>query len=230
MHTRRPTWCRLIGSIAGLVTLIAAGSLGGGYSLAQTRGPITLTVDCYSTPERTTITNNTNIVLNLSNFTLGSIFQPRVNEPFTLSGVLPIGESQTYETGPGATTNPLSKDEIYDDTAPTEGVRLTLAGASFEVLCTARTGSQETFRYVSTLPASRVLTPTTSMPPTSVTVVTGATAAPTWTSTAAPSEAQRDRQNTGVGRSTGQVRLLPLTLSLGILLMLGGILIIHRRT
>ena len=44
--------------------------------LAQT-GTVTLTVDCYSNPERTTITNDTDRLLHLVDFRLPSLYQPR---------------------------------------------------------------------------------------------------------------------------------------------------------
>jgi hypothetical protein len=133
-----------------MVALALAGLSSGGQALAQPsatatipapaalNGSFTLAVDCASSPERTTLTNNTDGPFNLNNFALGSLFAPGPNEPFRLSGILPSGESRIFETGPGATANRLSDEEIYDDTAPREGVRLTGFGTPLETLCSAR--------------------------------------------------------------------------------------------
>jgi hypothetical protein len=77
--------------------------LGAFPGLAQT-GTIGLTVECDATPEVTTILNDTDQALDLARFTLGSLYQPGAEEPFTLSGTLPAGQSRTYRTGSGTET------------------------------------------------------------------------------------------------------------------------------
>ncbi len=101
----------------------------------------------------------------------------------TLWGRLAPGASVTYQTGSGATgdaeasTAPLLprnilllREEIYDDTALNEGVRLATSslahGAALEVPCAARSGTLPFFRgsmpattnAVSTVAPSRTVT------------------------------------------------------------------------
>lgn len=110
-------------------------------------GTFTLTVDCTANPERTTITNNTDETFDLSRttlgqgFTLGSLYQPRSNEPFRLAGTLAPGVSITFETGSAASNNALSRDEIYNNQATGEGARLVTPFGGVDALCSARTGT-----------------------------------------------------------------------------------------
>ena len=107
--------------------------------LAQT-GAIGLTVECDATPEVTTILNDTDQPLDLAQFALGSLSQPRAEEPFTLSGTLPAGQSRTYRTGSGTETG-LGGSPIYDDDEPTEGARLMTPYGTLEVLCSEVIGT-----------------------------------------------------------------------------------------
>ncbi len=118
---------------------IAPAVAGAEKSLQQEQ--IVLSVGCALSPERTKIVNETNRTLDLSTFTLGSIYQPRANEPFRLSGTLAPGAGVTFETGTGAAENPLTNQEIYANGVAGEGARLTTPFGRLDVLCSATIGS-----------------------------------------------------------------------------------------
>lgn len=123
-----------------VLVLLAAYAVSASAGYAQT-GSITVTVDCFGTPETTRITNNTDQTLDLSRFSLTSLDQPRPNEPFALSGTLRPGESAVFTTGQGATGNVLTEQFIYDNEAPNEGLRLNTPFGALTVLCRPGTGS-----------------------------------------------------------------------------------------
>ncbi len=174
---------------------------------ANDQGPgfLTVTVDCSSRPERTTLTHSGLLSISLDNFTLGSLYAPGPSEPFPISGALRSGESKTFETGPGATQNRLSDDEIYDDSAPGEGVRLTGGfGPPIEVLCSERT-------------VTRLLG-----------VPDGAAASATSPATATAAVPSLPRA--GAGSSGERPWSPPWSLGLGLLLLtLGGVYVVRRR-
>lgn len=107
----------------------------------EPEGQLTLSVDCATTPEATTIGNQTDRPLDLSSWSLGSLSEPRAGEPFSLdihagrSETLPVGAFYRYETGANARANVLTSEEIYDDYAPSEGARLTTPFGLFTVRC-----------------------------------------------------------------------------------------------
>ncbi len=181
---------------------------------ANDQGPsaLTVTVDCSSRPERTTLTHSGRLSILLDNFTLGSLYAPGPNEPFPISGALRFGESKTFETGPGATQNRLSDDEIYDDTAPGEGVRLTGGfGLPIEVLCAERTVT----RFLG-VPGGAAA---------SATSLATATATPAPTDTAAVPSLPR----AGAGSSGARPWSPPWRLGLNLLLItLGGVYVVRR--
>jgi hypothetical protein len=110
-------------------------------------GSITLAISCYTNPELTTITNNTDQLLPLGSVKLGSLYQPRNDEPFTLgnTSVLNPGASITYQSGSGSTptsTSPgLSSEPIYNNEAAGEGAILTTPYGTLTVLCSAGSGT-----------------------------------------------------------------------------------------
>ena len=107
-------------------------------------GSIALAIECAADPERTTVRNDTDQPLTLGALRLGSLDQPRSNEPFTLpGGVLPPGGAITYLTGEAAPegTLTLTRQSIYDNASPGEGARLTTPFGTLTVLCSAGSGS-----------------------------------------------------------------------------------------
>jgi hypothetical protein len=131
------TMRRLLALVIGIAVLLSAWSV----AVAAPSGTIDLTVACNTWPERTTITNNTDETLNLSGWTLGSLYQPGSDEPFALSGTLDPGKSVTYESGLFASQNVLSSLPIYGNAAPSQGARLTTGFGTLDVLCSDGSGS-----------------------------------------------------------------------------------------
>jgi hypothetical protein len=158
--------------IAVLTALLLAlvASMGAARDARAITGSITLTVDCYSKPERTTITNDTDETLDLGYTSLGQGFRlfhlshsgrTGPKEPFYLFGQVAPGASITFETGPGATMNVLSHDELYDDQATDEGAFFITRWGDLSVPCSAKTGTLP----ASTLSASPPAPPAGGNPP-----------------------------------------------------------------
>lgn len=118
--------------LAVLLTIRPPPTLAQGAQV-QPIGTLDLSVDCYSDPEVTTIVNNTQRRFLVDGWTIGSIYQPRPNEPFLLRGVLEPGATFSFQTGRGAP--PSQGQHIYENDAPDEGVRLTTEFGVMEVLC-----------------------------------------------------------------------------------------------
>jgi hypothetical protein len=106
---------------------------------AQSRD-LTVTVDCTSNPERTTVKNSSSGIITID--TVESIYQPRDNEPFPVNSQLNPGETVTFESGSDASQNVLVNQFIYeDDVGSQEGAEvLTSTGESFRDLCGTASG------------------------------------------------------------------------------------------
>src|SRR5919202_3492450 len=74
---------------------------------------LTVTVACKATPETTRVKNNRNTAKTIK--TVGSIYQPRSNEPFLVNRKLGGGRSITFESGSGADQNVLTRQYIYNN-------------------------------------------------------------------------------------------------------------------
>jgi hypothetical protein len=125
--------------MAALVLTITAGPMskqGLSPEPAQARMPaLTVTVACKATPERTHVKNNRNRAITIKK--VGSIYQPRSNEPFRVDRRLGGGNSVTFESGSGANNNTLTGAFIYNnDVGSKEGARVvTGSGAHFVDRC-----------------------------------------------------------------------------------------------
>src|SRR5919112_2941409 len=125
--------------MAALVLTITAGPLpqqGLSPDPAEARMPaLTVTVACKATPERTRVKNNRNRAITIKK--VGSIYQPRSNEPFRVDRRLGGGHSVTFESGSGANNNTLTGSFIYNnDVGSKEGARVvTGAGTRFGDRC-----------------------------------------------------------------------------------------------
>jgi hypothetical protein len=103
---------------------------------AQARLPaLTVTVACQATPERTRVKNNRGRAITIEK--IGSIYQPRSNEPFRVDRRLGGGNSITFESGSGANHNKLTGSFIYNnDVGSKEGAKVvTGSGAHFADRC-----------------------------------------------------------------------------------------------
>lgn len=164
----------LVGALTGFIAIGSAG--------AQT-GSIALTIQCRTTPERTTITNNTDQALNLSGYRLTSLVLPRGEEPLALSGTVAPGGSLTFETGGGAGQG-LTGAPIYNNDDPNEGARLTTPFGALTVLCGVTGTNSGTLPVAAPQPtatAPPAATATAPPPPTETPAL-----APTATLTSAP--------------------------------------------
>jgi len=129
----------LVGAVmAALVFAIAGPASERGLSPhpAQARPPaLTVTVACRATPELTRVENNRN--RNITIKKVGSIYQPRSNEPFTVNRTLRGGRTITFESGSDADRNVLTRQYIYNnDVGSREGARVTTgSGARFVDRC-----------------------------------------------------------------------------------------------
>ena len=117
---------------------------------------LTISVGCGTDPETVTITNNLGGTLNVVQ--IGSLDDPREDEPFFLpdSGLafeVPDRGSITYEAGDAADESVLTENFIFDNDAEGEGVRVSIGPEfitgengplEFEVLCE---GGTETFTF-----------------------------------------------------------------------------------
>jgi hypothetical protein len=126
--------------MAALVLTMTAGPLSKQGLLspdpAQARMPaLTVTVACKATPETTRVKNNRNRAITIKK--VGSIYQPRSNEPFRVDRKLGGGNSVTFESGSGANHNTLTGAFIYNnDVGSKEGARVvTGAGTRFGDRC-----------------------------------------------------------------------------------------------
>jgi hypothetical protein len=103
---------------------------------AQARPPaLTVTVACNATPEITRVENNRNRRITIKQ--VGSIYQPRSNEPFTVNRTLRANRTIRFESGFDANQNVLTRQYIYNnDVGSKEGARVTTAsGARFVDRC-----------------------------------------------------------------------------------------------
>ena len=125
---------------AVLALAVLAGALGWAQatsgSVAASTPALTITLDCYSSRERTTIRNNRSTTVTIR--TVGSLYKPYSNEPFTVNRKLASGKSVTYYTGSGASYSSsytLTRRNIYNNTVYTEGARVTSSVGTFTKRC-----------------------------------------------------------------------------------------------
>ena len=92
--------------------------------LAEAAPAVGVNVNCTSNPETTAVTNNTNRPIKVKK--VGSIYQPRSNEPFVVSRTLKPGKRMNFVSGSKANgSNALTKQYIYEnDVGSREGARV----------------------------------------------------------------------------------------------------------
>lgn len=117
--------CAGVVALALIVVLPLSGIIPGRSALAADAGSkVSLAINCTGNPESITITNNTSKTITIR--TITTVYQPRSNEPFTVTSTLGAGASKTYKAGPAATgSRVLTKQYIFDNGAgDKEGVRV----------------------------------------------------------------------------------------------------------
>jgi hypothetical protein len=130
-HRRRllGTLLALAVAVAGLPALLTP-------AMTAAASGLTITLDCYSSRERTTIKNTKSVAVTIK--TVGSLYKPYSNEPFSVNRKLAPGKSVTYYTGSGASASSsatLTRRNIYNNTVSSEGVRVTSSIGSFSKRC-----------------------------------------------------------------------------------------------
>jgi hypothetical protein len=129
----------LVGAVMGALVLAMSGltwEQGLSPRPAEARPPaLKVTVACKATPEITRVENNRNKKITIKK--VGSIYQPRSNEPFTVNRTLRAGRTIRFESGSGANRNVLTGQYIYNnDVGSKEGARVTTrSGARFVDRC-----------------------------------------------------------------------------------------------
>jgi hypothetical protein len=90
---------------------------------AATSNGVTVIVACRANPETTWVKNNRNSRITIGS--VGSIYQPRSNEPFRVGRILRPGRAVRFESGYDADMNVLTRQYIYNnDVGRREGARV----------------------------------------------------------------------------------------------------------
>ncbi len=101
---------------------------------AEAASGVKVTVNCASGPEITRVANNTNHRITVR--TVGSIHQPRSNEPFRVKRTLLRGKTIAFESGYDADQNVLTRQYIYDnEVGSKEGARVGTSVGRFVDRC-----------------------------------------------------------------------------------------------
>lgn len=101
---------------------------------AEAASAVKVAVNCRSTPETTRVTNNTNRRIVVKK--VGSIYQPRDNEPFTVKVSVRPGKAVAFQSGSGARGRVLTGQYIYEnDVGRTEGARVVTSIGRFVDRC-----------------------------------------------------------------------------------------------
>ena len=101
---------------------------------AEAASAVKVAVSCTGNPEVTRVTNNTRRSIAVR--TVGSIHQPRSNEPFRVNRTLQGGKTIAFESGYAANQNTLTGQYIYDnEVGSQEGARVSTSVGRFIDRC-----------------------------------------------------------------------------------------------
>ena len=101
---------------------------------AEAAPAVKVAVNCTGGPEVTRVTNNTNRRITVK--AVGSIHQPRSNEPFRVNRTLSRGKTIAFESGYDANSNTLTRQYIYDnEVGRNEGARVYTSVGGFVDRC-----------------------------------------------------------------------------------------------
>ena len=124
----RPLSLVLLASLVGVLTLVVLlgpVSSHGGLAVrpADAAARVSVTARCDGDPEKVVVTNNTRHRIKIQK--VGSIYQPRSNEPFRVDRTLRRGRSVTFEAGPAANHNVLTHQYVFNSSVGSkEGARV----------------------------------------------------------------------------------------------------------
>ena len=90
---------------------------------AEAASRVGVTAKCDGNPEKVIVKNNTRHRIKITK--VGSIYQPRSNEPFRVDRTLKRGRSVTFAAGPAAKHNVLTHQYVFNSSVGSkEGARV----------------------------------------------------------------------------------------------------------
>lgn len=106
--------------------------------LAEAATPaVTVTAGCTTNPETTRVKNNRTVAITVR--TIGSIYQPRSNEPFAVNRTIAAGGTVIFRSGYAASSTSvltLTRQYIYENNVgTTEGARVATSAGTFADRC-----------------------------------------------------------------------------------------------
>jgi hypothetical protein len=134
----RPLSLVFLASLVGVLAVVFLGpaSFDRGLAVrpAEAAARVNVTARCDGNPERVVVTNNTRHRIEVRRVT--SIYQPRSNEPFRVDCTLRRGRSITFESGPAANRNVLTRQYVFNsDVGTKEGARVATSVGRFADRC-----------------------------------------------------------------------------------------------
>jgi hypothetical protein len=135
----RSVWAVCLAVIVGVLLLFLALPPAVGVGPLSTRSAeaasaVTVRVNCTGSPEATRVKNNTNRRIFVKR--VGSIHEPRDNEPFRMRVKVRPGKAAAFTSGKGARGKVLTGQYIYDnDVGSREGARVATSVGRFVGRC-----------------------------------------------------------------------------------------------
>jgi hypothetical protein len=129
----------LLASLVGALTLVVllgpvSSHRGLSVRTAEAASRVTVTARCDGNPERVIVANNTRRRIEVRR--VGSIYRPYSFEPITVNRTLRGGRSITFQSGPAAKRNVLTKQYIFNsDVGTREGARVATSVGRFADRC-----------------------------------------------------------------------------------------------
>jgi len=139
MAGARSVWAVCLAVIVGVLPLFLALPPAVGVGPLSTRSAeaasaVNVRVDCTGSPEATRVKNNTNRRIIVKR--VGSIHEPRDNEPFRMRVKVRPGKAVAFTSGSGARGKVLTGQYIYDnDVGSREGARVATSVGRFVGRC-----------------------------------------------------------------------------------------------
>lgn len=120
-------------ALAGLLAVVSLAAPLSTTPTAQAAVGVKITLNCYSNPEKTKVTNTGTVTFTVTR--VGSTYQPYSSEPFVVSKTLRPGEYVTYQTGRAASgPYKLYGNYIYNDNG-LDGARVKTSVGTFTKHC-----------------------------------------------------------------------------------------------
>ena len=131
---------RLVLSVALLLALVGPVALSR-PAPAGAASSISVTISCRQNPEKVTVKNNGSSRITI--YKVGSLYQPRSNEPFSVTVRVQPGAKVTFQAGAAASgTHKLTNQFIFNNTVgTTEGVKIKTGSTTVVKRCTANPSS-----------------------------------------------------------------------------------------